>query len=1137
MPAEADVGSPGASTGRYPTIPVQVQAPLEPYPGMSNAPANAKHHFTLAGTIALTIDEADSYCGSTNGSLLVHASGGNPPYTYSFDGGLYQSSALHLVNGPANHAVSVKDASGQIVSQTVAVGNIGSQPTVYAASYTQPTGCAGTDGTLTLSASGGTPPYQYSMDLANWQSSPLFTGFSQGWYYFYVKDANGCRSNALWWPWGNCVTGGGGFGGYACGNSGYMYFTAQDNGTLTGPFQYSIDGVNWQNTGDFNNLSPGLIDFQVKDHTGKIAYLRYNLFPGCFLSLKATVTDADCGQKNGQIQGITTNGTGPFEFSIDGLNWQASPNFTGLPPGNYTVWLRDQTGALVSVTPEVKDNCPMVTAVASDAFCGNNDGSITATGIGGRTPYTFSRDGVNFQSSPTFSPLAPATYTVWVKDADGFTATTTATVGNNCLQASAVPTNTSCGRSNGAIHASASGGISPYTYSIGGAYQPGPDFIGLTAQSYTLSVKDQSGTIRQIPVMLTDIPGPSLRVMPHPVDCNGQGGTLTLQASGGTGGLSYSLDGSNYGQLAVFPVAAGNYTGYVLDANGCVNSQPATVGVACLRLALSSRDASCRADDGTIDVTASGGQPAYEYSKDNGTTWQTGGFSGLGPGSYTILGRDADGLTNSATVQLGRVCITTALTPQDASCGQNNGQIAVQVSGGTAPYSYSIDAGAHSQSDPVLGSLAPGNYTVQISDAKGFVGVAQASIVAIQPPSLAVQTLAASCANNDGVVEVSGRDGTAPYQFSMDQGAMATNGRFGGVSWGDHQLRIVDAKGCPVTGTATVDLVSNLTASIPAPAPICEGKTVRLAAVSNAANFSWTPADGLDKSNVLTPVAAPSATTVYHLVVSTGVCQQTADVTVNVNAAPVANAGRDDTVCYGKSAQLQGSGGGTYSWKPATYLRDVTSPDPVVVHPLQTTTYNLTVTDENGCTSLYSDAVVITVTPPPAVWVGNDTSILAGQPVPMEVSDLNGSGFTFFSWSPAMGLDNPDIRHPTANPGQSVTYTVLASTPAGCEATGTRTVTVYSMAGIFVPNAFSPNGDGHNDVLHARPVGIREFKYFAVFNRWGQRVFYTADPAVGWNGSTGGQIVSVTTPFVWMAAGIDYQGSLIERKGTVILVR
>jgi gliding motility-associated-like protein len=1123
-------GRNGATPGQPdPTIPL-------PYPAVSNAQAGAKHRTVLSGTITLTIDEVDSYCGSYNGSVLVHASGGTPPYTYSFDGGLYQSSALYVTDGPFTHSVNVKDAAGQVVSQTVFVGNSGSNPSVFAASYIQPTGCSNSDASITLRGSGGTMPYEYSMDLKNWQTSPTFSGLSYGWYYFWAKDARGCVSNGLWWPWDGCVSGGGSWAGYSCNNSGSLSFTASDNGNFTGPFQYSLDGTNWQNTGVFNNLPSGSITLQVKDHAGAIGFFRFVILDGCILTLQLTVTDATCGNNNGQIVATATNGIGPYEYSIDGLNFQSSPTFTGLAPGNYTVWLHDLTGTLVSATALVQDGCPTVTAVATDAFCGNNDGSITATGHGGRTPYRFSLDGTNFQSSPTFSPLAPGTYTIWMKDADNFPATTTATVGNNCLQVTATPTNTSCGRANGSIHASATGGTPPYTYSIGGAYQSSPDFAGLSAQGYTLSVKDQSATVRSIPVTLTDVAGPGLTVVPHPVDCNGQGGTLTLQGSGGTGSLSYSLDGSSYGPGAVFSGAAGNYTAYVMDGNGCVTTQPATIGVACLRLALAGRDASCGADDGTIAVTPSGGRPGYEYSIDNGANWQTGGFSGLAPGSYTIQGRDADGLTSSASVQLARVCITGTLTPLDASCGENNGQIAVQVSGGTAPYSYSLDAGAHSQTDPLLGSLAPGSYTVQMSDAKGFIGSATASIAAIPLPSLGVQTSAATCRNNDGVIAISVTGGTTPYQYSLDAATAVGSGRFEGVASGEYPVRVVDARGCPVAGTATVDLINNLTVTISTPAPICEGKKVVLAAVSNAESFSWTPGDGLDKSNVLTPVAGPSATTPYHLTASTGVCQVAADVTVSVYPAPVADAGKDDTVCYGKSTQLDGSGGGTYSWKPSTYLSDATAGDATVVHPLQTTTYYLSVTDDKGCTSLRSDAVTITVTPPPAVWIGNDTSILAGQPVPMEVADVNNSGFTDFSWTPVTGLDRPSVRNPVATPEQSVTYTVLASTPAGCEGQASRAIKVYSVAGIFVPNAFSPNGDGHNDLLRARPVGIREFKYFAVFNRWGQRVFYTADPAVGWDGGTAGQTALAGT-YVWMAAGVDYRGVLIERKGTVIVVR
>ncbi|MHA4812121.1 T9SS type B sorting domain-containing protein [Flavitalea flava] len=486
-------------------------------------------------------------------------------------------------------------------------------------------------------------------------------------------------------------------------------------------------------------------------------------------------------------------------------------------------------------------------------------------------------------------------------------------------------------------------------------------------------------------------------------------------------------------------------------------------------------------------------------------------------------------------MQLARVCITGASTVLDASCSLNNGSITVLASGGTAPYTYSID-GVHFLADVVIGLLAPGNYTVQIKDANGFRGVATASIVAIPHPSIALQTMAASCSNDDGVIDVSARGGTPPYQYMIDQGAAMPGGHFSGVSTGDHQAIIMDTRGCIEKETTVVALDNTVTASIPISAPFCEGRKVLLAAVSNAKSFVWTPADGLNKTNILTPEAGPSATTVYFLTASTGICQQTVDVTVTVNPAPIADAGKEDTICYGASTQLHGSGGDYYSWTPAIYLTDPNVPDPGVNGPLNTTTYNLTVTDGKGCTSLQSDAVVVKVTPPAAIRIGNDTSILAGQPVSMNVEDINGSGFESFRWTPATGLDNAAIRDPVASPEGSVTYTVLASTAAGCRALGKRSVKVYSVSDIFVPNAFTPNGDGHNDVLHARPVGIREFKYFAIFNRWGQRIFYTADPSIGWDGSTGGRYLNGAT-YVWMAAGIDYRGVLLERKGTVIIVR
>lgn len=1105
------------------------------YPAISNAPQHAKHRTVLSGPISLTIDIVDSYCGSYNGSVLVHASGGTPPYTYSFDGMPYQSSALYVTDGPFDHTVSVKDAAGQIVTQTVHVGNDGYGPAVYASTYTQPSGCNASDATLTVQGQGGTPPYEYSMDLKNWQTTP-FTGLSYGWYYVWAKDARGCISNALWWPWDGCIGLGGGFSAAACGNTGSISMKAFGyNGELS--FEYSLDGAHWQKNEDFSGLGPGTYTLQIKDNTGKINFFRFIILESCQLTVQATVTDATCGQSNGQIVASATNGYAPYEYSIDGLHFQSNATFTGLPAGYYTIWVHDLGGTLQWTTAEVKDGCPTVTAAVSAAYCGHNDGSITAVGNNGKTPYTFSIDGVHFQSSAVFSPLMPGNYTITIKDADGFLATTTATVGDNCLQVTAIPTNTTCSKPNGAIKANGQGGSPPYSFSIDGInFQGGTDFNNLMAGNYTLTIQDQTGDKRSIPVNLTDAPGAQIIVDIHNVDCNDQGGSLTIRTNGGKPPLTYSIDGNNYGTGNIFNKGAGTYWLYVKDNNGCITAQSAAITMSCLQLGITGKDASCTQDDGEIDVTASGGRPSYEYSIDGGSHWQTGTvFQGLSSGNYTILGRDADGLSSSASMQLARVCITGALTVMDASCGRNDGTITVIASGGTAPYAYSTD-GVHFQNDAQLGPLAPGNYTVEIKDSKGFSGIALASIAAIPSPSITVKTTAASCLNNDGVIEVSGTGGSLPYQYKIDETSFVPDGQFTGAAVGEHQALIMDARGCTDKGTGIVTLNNTVTASITSPAPICEGRKLRLDAVSNAESFAWTPGDGLSRTDILTPEASPASTKVYYLTAITGICQKTISVTVTVNPAPVADAGKGDTVCYGISTQLHGSGGSNYSWTPATYLSDPGVADPEVSKPLSTTIYNLSVTDDKGCRSLNSAASMITVTPPPAVWIGNDTSILAGQPVPMEVKDINESGFVDFSWSPATGLNNAWIRDPVAMPEETVTYTVLASTAAGCQAKGTRLVKVFSASGIFVPNAFTPNGDGYNDVLHAKPVGIREFKYFAIFNRWGQRIFYTADPAIGWDGNMGVHIVNGDT-YVWMAAGIDYRGMLIERKGTVILVR
>ncbi len=145
----------------------------------------------------------------------------------------------------------------------------------------------------------------------------------------------------------------------------------------------------------------------------------------------------------------------------------------------------------------------------------------------------------------------------------------------------------------------------------------------------------------------------------------------------------------------------------------------------------------------------------------------------------------------------------------------------------------------------------------------------------------------------------------------------------------------MDASGCVEKETAIVALNNTVTASIPGSAPICQGKKVLLAAVSNAETFAWTPTGGLSNRNVLTPEAGPDETTVYMLTATTGICQQTVNTTVTVFPAPIADAvGRTTRFAMGLSTQLHGSGGNSYGWTPATYLTDPNVPDPGCKCPL-----------------------------------------------------------------------------------------------------------------------------------------------------------------------------------------------------------
>ena len=485
---------------------------------------------------------------------------------------------------------------------------------------------------------------------------------------------------------------------------------------------------------------------------------------------------------------------------------------------------------------------------------------------------------------------------------------------------------------------------------------------------------------------------------------------------------------------------------------------------------------------------------------------------------------------NLVAAPLGMTVSTSAST-----CGNPNGTIIATGTGGTGPYTYSLN-GAPYVASGTFNGLVGGAYTVTVMDFTGTTFAQGVALGNIAGPSIFVTPTAATCANNDGELDITVTSGTPPFQYSVDNSAWGSGNLIGGLASGNRWVRVQDNNGCLVQQNVNIPLNNNLTLTMGPGSTICQGTSAPLTLTTNATTFSWTPANFVDNPTAAQPEADPPSTLTYTVTASLGVCTSTGQETMTVLPAPKPTATPIAQLCYGQSAQLQGSGGVTYQWSPATYLSSTTIPNPVVQKPQQSISYNLNVTDANGCTSVSPAVILVVVTPPPVVFAGDDTAILVGQTLQLNAVDVNNAGFTSYSWSPALGLDNPSIQDPVATVTGDITYVVTAVTPQGCTGSDSVTIKAVNTSEIVVANAFTPGKGGRNDLLRPHGIGVQDLKYFRIFNRWGQQVFMTTNAGLGWDGRVGGQEQPMGV-YVWEAEGLDFSGNPVVRRGTVILIR
>ncbi|MEP7254285.1 MAG: PKD domain-containing protein, partial [Ferruginibacter sp.] len=230
---------------------------------------------------------------------------------------------------------------------------------------------------------------------------------------------------------------------------------------------------------------------------------------------------------------------------------------------------------------------------------------------------------------------------------------------------------------------------------------------------------------------------------------------------------------------------------------------------------------------------------------------------------------------------------------------------------------------------------------------------------------------------------------------------------------------LTDQFGCTSTDSVKVDVKLFVSLSGGNDSTICRGDPTILRINSDALHYLWSPAASLNNATLKYPTATPLTTTTYHVIANIGKCVAEKNITLTAVPYPLADAGPDQTICFGNSAQLHAGGGSFYAWSPAAFLSARNIANPVSVNPSANVRYIVAVRDTLGCPKPVTDTMILTVVKIKADAGPRDTSVVIGQPL-----QLNASGNTNYSWTPATWLNNPFISNPVALPQNNIEYVV-----------------------------------------------------------------------------------------------------------------
>ena len=391
---------------------------------------------------------------------------------------------------------------------------------------------------------------------------------------------------------------------------------------------------------------------------------------------------------------------------------------------------------------------------------------------------------------------------------------------------------------------------------------------------------------------------------------------------------------------------------------------------------------------------------------------------------------------------------------------------------------------------------------------------------------------------------VSSIDAISTYQWTITGGASYNTNSiihtFPKAGAYTVQLIAGTAYGCYDTVALPVSVSTTPTVTASNYVTICRDASTSLSVSGTASQYNWQAEATLSCTACQTPLAAPLTNTQYYVTgKADNGCTRTDSVMVTVVQRFTLTVTESDSICIGQSKQLTVSGAAQYVWSPAATLDDSLSQHPVAT-PLASTTYSVIGTDDHHC---FTDTKTVTVGVGqyPTVSLGKDTLLSTGTIFPLHSEITNGPIKTY-AWSPADNLSCSNCAVPDANIKRAVCYSVMATSYYGCAARDTLCIKVFCESGqVFIPNLFTPDGDGVNDKLVVQGKGIALIRSFRVFNRWGQVVFERSgfqpnDASSGWDGRVNGNLASPDV-YVYTCEVVCDDGTVYPLKGNVAIVK